>query len=297
MSICFVVNPIAGKGKGKLIAKSIDYHMKEMCIPYDIRFTSKRKEAESISKCAAQEGFEKIVSVGGDGTIYEVINGLIGQKIVLGVIPAGTGNDFARSIGIERDLKKALDTIVYGEEKYIDCGLANGRYFINVAGVGFDTEILREVEKIKKHLSGKWAYLAGVFKTLFHYKHKKIEIDIDGKTYNKEILLMALANGKFYGGGMKISPDSDLEDGYIDICIIHKISKLRVLRLFPTIFAGKHINVREVTLYRAKKIKLNSATPLEVNLDGDVVGVTPLSIEVVPKAIKILIPRKKIQKT
>lgn len=284
---------MAGKGKAKYMAETIDIYMKNREINYDIRFTNKSKEAEFMASLAIIEGFDRIVSVGGDGTVYEILNGMVGKNAVLGVIPAGTGNDFSRSIGIERDVYKALDTIIFGDIKNIDCGLANGRYFINVAGLGIDTEILREVQNVKPYLSGKWAYLAGVFKTLFKFKYKQVKLILDKKVYNKEILLMAFANGRYYGGGMKISPDSDLEDGYIDICIIHKISKWRILGLFPTIFYGKHINVREVTLHKAKHIVLKSHDPLEINLDGDLVGTTPLSLEVVPKAIKILVPKNK----
>ena len=290
MSICFIVNPTAGKGKGKIVAGNIHSYMKKQKIPYEIRFTTRRKEAEQLAQCAVKQGFDKIVSVGGDGTIYEVLNGIMGMNVLLGVIPAGTGNDFVRTVGIGQDIEEALHTVVYGKERSIDCGKVNGRYYINVAGIGFDTEVLEEVESIKKYLSGKLAYLSGVFRTLFQYKFKKIQIVIDGQVYNKEILLVAFANGKFYGGGMKISPGSDIQDGYIDVCIIHKMPKWKILRLFPTIFSGEHIKVKEVTMYRGKEIRINSALPLAINLDGDLVGYTPFTLEVIPNAIKILVP-------
>jgi len=290
MSICFIVNPTAGKGKGKIVAEEIYLYMKELSIPYEVKLTTRRNEAEILAQRAAEEGFKKIVAVGGDGTIYEVLNGIIGADVLLGVIPAGTGNDFVRTVGIGKNIGQALHTVVYGKDKFIDCGKANGRYFINVAGVGFDTEILKEVESIKKFLTGKWAYLAGTLKTLLYYKNKSIKISIDGQEYNKEILLAAFANGKFYGGGMKIAPAASIQDGCFDIIIIHKISKWKILRLFPTIFSGQHIHVKEVSLYQGKKITLSCDYPIPVNLDGDLVGDTPLILEIIPNAVRVLVP-------
>lgn len=290
MEICFIVNPIAGKGKGKTVAKQIEGYMKEIAVPYEIRFTTRSREAENLALVASMEGYKKIVAVGGDGTVYEVVNGIIGRDITLGIVPSGTGNDFARSLGVGKSIETALDTVVYGRERLVDCGKANNRYFVNVAGIGFDTDILKEAEKIKKYFSGPWAYLAGVFKTLIHYKYKKIHMTIDSEQYQKEILLVAFANGNYYGGGMKIAPDADMEDGYFDICVIHKIPKLKVLRLFPTIFAGKHIEVEEVSIYRGKKVELYGDSPMPINLDGDLVGTTPLTIEIVPKSLKLMSP-------
>jgi len=292
MSICFIVNPKAGKGKGKKIASLIHFFMKKYDTPYEVRFTTQKKEGEPLAKRAVEDGFEKIVAVGGDGTIYEVLNGIIGKSVSLGIIPSGTGNDFARCLGIGLNVEEALDIVVYGQEKSVDCGRANERYFINVAGIGFDTETLKEVERLKKYLSGKWAYIAGVLKTLLTYKFKKTEIIIDGQVIHSEVLLIAIANGSSYGGGMKIAPDAINDDGLFDVCVIHRISKLKILKVFPTIFSGKHIHIKEVNMYKAKKISINSQLPTPVNLDGDIVGYTPLLLEIIPNAIKVLIKNK-----
>lgn len=290
MKICFIVNPTAGKGKGKKTAQKLQEYIKDLQVSYEIRYTEREKEAEAIARRAAQEGFKKIVAVGGDGTVYEVLNGMMGMDATLGVIPAGTGNDFARTMNISQDIREALQIILEGKESHIDCGQANGRYFINVASIGLDAEIVKETETIKRYISGTTAYIIGVLKTLLKFKHSSLQIEVDGQIENKDIMLVAVANGRYYGGGMKIAPMADVKDGVFDICIIHRISKWKILRLFPTIFSGKHIHVKEVKLYKGKNIKINGSQTMRLNLDGDIIGNTPVEFKLIPQALKVIIP-------
>lgn len=293
MGILFVVNPVAGKGKNDFIVAKIKAAMSLLEISYEIKVTTKEKEAEEIVQKATSKGFTKIVAVGGDGTVYEVANGLVGSDIPLGVIPAGTGNDFARTVGIPTDIEKALKTIVDGKILCIDYGKANDRCFVNVASVGLDAEIVKATAHVKRYFSGAGAYIAGMLRTLLQFHYKEISLKIDCLNRKKNVMLVAIANGKYYGGGMKIAPMAEITDGILQVCVIDRLSKWKLIRLFPTIFSGSHVRHKEVKLYKGKEISIKSEQPLLINLDGDIIGEsTSVKFEVVSQGIKVLVPRE-----
>ncbi|MBB6218071.1 YegS/Rv2252/BmrU family lipid kinase [Anaerosolibacter carboniphilus] len=291
MDWMFIINPVAGKGKGRIIAQQIHQFMKDKVIPYDIRFTRYKGDGEILAKEAVIRGCSTIIAVGGDGTIYEVINGMGLKTAALGIVPSGTGNDLAKTLGIPKSPMKALKIIYGGHKVIIDCGQANGRYFLNVASVGLDAEIVKETENIKKYIKGPSAYAVGVLKTLLHFRNKEILLEIDGIQIKRQIMLVAVANGRYYGGGMKIAPQAEIEDGYFDICIINRISKGKLLRLFPTIFSGEHMKIKEVELIRGKIIKISGIERLMLNVDGDIVGEAPVSIEIYRGGIEVFVPQ------
>lgn len=292
MGILFIVNPVAGKGKSLEYAAYIEQTLKEKAVNYALKFTSCKGEAEQIAREAACGIYEKIVAVGGDGTVYEVINGMMGGTAALGVIAAGTGNDFIKTMGISQNLEEALETILDGKSIFIDCGKANDRYFINVASVGLDAEIVRKTEEIKRYISGPTAYVAGVFKTLFQYEPMPVEIAIDDWSYKGKITLIAVGNGKYYGGGMKVVPSAEVDDGYFTICLIKPMSKLKMLRLFPTIFTGDHTKEPEVEILKGKKVKVYSREPMILNTDGDIIGKTPVTFEVIENKMAVIVSGK-----
>ncbi len=269
-NILFIINPIAGGGKAEnlipLIQNSMDKHKRN----YDIILTTKPKEAIDIAKDNV-DNYEIIVAVGGDGTINEVAKGIIiGGKGALGIVPGGTGNDVVKSLGISANPEESLETIAKGFKKEIDIGKVINDSFLNIASVGFDAEVIVNHDKFKGKVKGKLVYILSVIYTLFSYKNKKLEIDIDGEKLEEEILLLAVGNGRYYGGGMQILPSANVNDGYLHICIISGIGKIMTLFLFPTIFKGHHINYKKyVKIYKAKNIKVRSKEEIFINIDGD----------------------------
>lgn len=265
----FILNPIAGNGKAKAAKPIIEETMMENQLDYEIVFTSKPKEATSIS---LSYQYDVVVAVGGDGTINEVIAGLIErQDRVLGIIPAGTGNDLSRSLNIPFNTKDALELILNGEPQKIRVGESNGHSFINISSVGFDVDVLVNVENIKKKVKSKFSYVLGVIYTLFKFKKRKVTIDIDGTIYHRNLLLLAFGNGKFYGGGMMILPYADPYDDFLHVCLVKDISNMRALTLFPVIFKGNHLKYTEyVEIYKAKYIKVTNDSPFMLNVDGEV---------------------------
>lgn len=288
--ILFVVNPIAGGGKAKnlipLIKEEMDKHKKT----YDIVVTKERREAIEIVKNQSKN-YEVVVAVGGDGTVNEVAIGLIqGECSVLGIIPGGTGNDMARSLNIPMEPTEAIETLCKGYKKYMDIGLANKFNFLNIASVGFDAEVVRNNIKIKKKIKSGFSYAISVVYTLISFKKKKAEIEIDGKTINEDIYLLAVGNGKYYGGGLKIMPEAVVDDGYLHVCIISNISKAKILFLLPTLFKGTHIkHKKHVKTYKAKEIKLKSEEPLVFNVDGEILpNVKEIEFGLEDKKIKVI---------
>lgn len=268
--ILFIVNPIAGDNRANNPIPLIEETMIRENINYEIVQTTRPKEATEITE---NSPCTKVVAVGGDGTVNEVAKGLIRRKFgILGIIPGGTGNDLSRSLEIPSDLKEALDIIIKGDTVKIDTGLAEGKEFVNIASVGFDADVVYTANKIKDRikLKGKLAYILGVLSTLLSYKKKQAIIDIDGVIYNRNVLLLAIGNGKYYGGGMKIIPDASLYDGDLHICLVKDISNFKLLFLFPTIFTGEHIKlIKYVEILKGKQVKIDLLEGGYLNLDGD----------------------------
>lgn len=291
MRVLFIVNPTAGKGKANGIAPLIEEVCNKADVEYKLVYTTKPGEGLELGLYGAKEGFERIVAVGGDGTVNEVLNGIVGTSAALGVVPGGSGNDFIRSINESNDIEKLIYDNIYGNIIRADLGLCNGKNFINVASCGFDAMVVSETQKVKKMFSGSIAYVVALVKTIFLYKGKAIKLTIDNDVYEVKSLLTAIANGRYYGGGMLPAPKALINDGYFDICQIRQPSKLKMLLLFPGFMKGKHDKYREVSMYRGKKILLEASEKLLVNIDGEVFEGKKVEFEIIPGGINIIMPR------
>lgn len=289
LSYLFIVNPVAGKNKGAKVLLLIERVMKRKKIPHKIIQTTEIGEAQRIAKEAVNKEFSTIVAVGGDGTIHEVLNGIVGSNKILGIIPAGTGNDLSRTLNLPHNPELALELILQGKTKAIDLGKANGKYFINFASIGLDAVIASEANYIKKYISGKIAYILAAIKGINLFKSREIKFIIDDKKISEKVMMITVCNGIYYGGGMMIAPKAMLEDGYFDVCVIKKMNKLKLLALFPTIYLGKHVNYKEVEFYRAKKVKIISEDHLQVNADGELIHDKALEFEVLQQRLEIII--------
>lgn len=266
---CFIVNPIAGKGRAEKLLPFITSKMQEKALNFQIKLTSKKGQGKELAEEAIAEGFDFLIAVGGDGTLNEVVNGAYGKDVAIGIIPAGTGNDFARALNMPTDFNAAIEGICSGSVSEIDVGNIDGRLFLNVASIGLDAHIAAEANKIKKYVSGTNAYILALIKGLFTFKGIKVILHLEDKLIQKEIMLAAFCNGSYYGGGMKIAPEASPSDDLLDICVVERMPKLKLLRLFPTIFKGKHTVFSEVKTYRTKAVSVCIDSSVEVNTDGE----------------------------
>lgn len=223
-----------------------------------------------------------VFSVGGDGTLLEVINGAAKTDNDIFVVPAGTGNDFCRVLTNEKDYKKVLSDYRSYVVKSVDCGKAGDYFFANIASVGYDAEIVKNSMKFRKiPVLKKISYIASLLYTVFTFKPIRPRLEIDGKTYEKPLLLAAFANGEYYGGGIHIAPTAKIDDGYLDVYLCDAVSRIALIFILPKLLNGSHIKDKHVQIIKAKEIKLSSEKPLLLNLDGELEEITETTISVV----------------
>lgn len=270
--ILFVINPTAGGGRTEHLIPTINDIMKTKDIEYDMVKTKKPKDGIKIARESLKKGYKKIVAVGGDGTVNEVAFGILEHgKGTLGIIPSGTGNDLARTLKISFSLEEAINSIINGHEDNIDVGVVNNNLFLNIASIGFDAEVVITTNKIKKRIKSGIAYLIGLFITLFRFKNIEVELEVDQTSKKMNVFLIAVGNGKYYGGGINILPMANVEDSYFHVLVVKGISKFRLLLLLPTIINGTHINQKKhVEVFKAKKIKVKTQKNSYLNIDGDI---------------------------
>lgn len=283
----FIINPVAGKGATKEMMPVINEAFKGY--KTDMKISKCVGDATKIAKSNSKE-YTDIISVGGDGTLVEIINGLAGFEGNLGIIPAGTGNDFARTIDLPKELMSCIDVILNGKTKAIDVPKVNEKVFLNVASFGIDGGIIIDTDKIKQKVSGTPAYILGSLKGILGYKPYAVKIEIDELVIEREIVLAAVANGKYFGGGMKIAPTALLDDGLLDIVIANKTKKSRLLKLFVQLFKGTHMEDSIVEHYQCKRFTINSDEAIFINTDGNLIGRVPAEISISKDKTRVLIP-------
>lgn len=294
MKHLFIINPAAGKGRALKFIPEIEELFKDSGDEYIIKITERPRHAIEIVRSYTEQDQYRVYAIGGDGTLNEVLNGMAGTTSILGVIPGGSGNDFIRSIGTKGGKEDILRRTVYGKTQEIDLARVMNRYFINIASAGIDAEIGYNAAIFKKipFLPGHLSYLLSIFITVFRYKSKKMRIIMDDREINTETLLIAAGNGRFYGGGMMITPGAELSDGQFDICHVTKMSKAKILLLFPRVIKGKHENIKEVSFNRCNKLSIYMEEDTVLNIDGELTKVKKAEFEIIPKGIKVIIPNQ-----
>lgn len=287
----FIVNPVSGNGRGRKVWARVRQLLKYHRIPFQVYTAEHPGHATEIARSVArQTGVTAVVAVGGDGTVHEVGNGLIGSEVPLGYIPAGSGNDFALAQNIPFNPEQALKRVLRHRVKTIDTAAMDGRSMIGFAGIGFDGQVAEMVNRSAlKRWMGRFSYIAGFIQTLQRFQPTDISLSVDGHWYEYEnVWFVVIANIPNYAGGMIICPDARYDDGQLDICCVKNMSRSELLKMFPTVYRGAHVHHSSITVKRGTNIAITSLTPLTVHADGEVVGETPLSVKVSPKSLFIL---------
>ena len=284
-----VVNSKAGKGRASKLAGKFEVLLKSNNLPYEIINKATYEETFSEYRLSIASGkFEKVVAIGGDGLVNLCLQEVAEQNIGLSVIPAGTGNDFARAVGSHKKSVNEIFNIVRSQDPTtIDLGLVTGafgkRWYVQVLSTGFDALVNNLANRINWP-RGQMKYTLATVLTLARFKPIPYELIIDGKQFKQDFMLLSVANGETYGGGMRICPDASNSDGIFDILLVHPVSKIVLLSIFPKVFTGRHVPHPKIDIIRGKKVQI-SADALAF-ADGEFVSKLPIEITNVKNALK-----------
>jgi YegS/Rv2252/BmrU family lipid kinase len=294
-----ILNPAAGRGRGAKIEGELQRYLLENGLEFDLERTSAPGHAAELASRAASEGFETVVAVGGDGTSNEVVNGILsadgaGAAPALGLVPVGSGCDFAYAMGVPSDLGDACNRLANGTLRQVDTGrvsLDGGapRYFDNTVGVGFDAIVTYEALKVKR-LRGMALYLPVVLKTVFLYgKSPMVTLEHDAESVTLPAMMVCTGNGSREGGGFFVTPNAEPDDGMFDVCIVRELGRLSTLSMIPRFMNGSHVDRGPVTMLRTRKLKISSPDNLIAHVDGEMLCTDghELEIELFPRSLQV----------
>lgn len=300
-----IVNPYSANSS---TAKSWPYFLKQIKdsgIKIDYCLTKEPEEATDIVGKAVSAGKTKIIAVGGDGTINEIVNGLFADNalfnpdVELAILRQGTGSDFIRSLGIISKPPSFVELLKRDRIKYIDVGKISfvnyvgnprERYFINACNIGIGADTVYKVNNRSKALGSKLTYFLGVMQTVIGYKNKLLSVTLDNEQVLEDKFCgIMVCNGRYIGGGMMIAPEASIDDGLFDIVVIRDISKPKLLTHLPLIYKGKHVNIKGIELYRGKEVFVSAEEKIYLEADGEVPGFCPVKFSIIPQILKVRI--------
>ena len=299
----FIVNPAAGGGKALSKCNKAEQYLSLAGIDYERVDTGKAGDAEEICKSKIASGFRQFLIGGGDGSLNEVLQGIMKQKLVstqefvVAQLPVGTGNDWRRTYGLASNVSQAIEKMRIAKVRLQDVGritypAAAGKedWFINSAGIGFDASVAFEAnEKKKLGKAGLLVYISALLKQLFAFREPEMQIIIDGKSENFSGFTVLAGIGKFAGNGMKLIPHGGLNDGFLSVVMVRKISRLKIVTHLASLFTGRFTRLNEVDQYKCKSIQITTIPEHPLQIDGESRGCSPVLIEILPQAVGILV--------
>jgi YegS/Rv2252/BmrU family lipid kinase len=295
MRYLLILNPSAGGGKARKFIGKIKEFFKKNNAELDVYQTSKAKEAIKVAR-RKRSKYDIIIVGGGDGTVNEVINGIVRHRIplkkyrvMMGIIPFGTENVLAREFEIPNDPIKACEIILKGKSQLIDLGKAKRRYFVLMCGVGFDAHVASKVSGLLKWLLGTRAFAVTVVKELLTYNPSELTVKIKDKKIKGYYAVVS--NAKYYGGGLRLSSSyTNIKDGLLDVCVLKNKDILSMLRYIFSAYKTQLHKEPDVRYYKAKKVRIKGEEPMLVHVDAELIGKTPVTVKIVPRILDLIVP-------
>ena len=282
-----ICNPTAGHGRGKKVGRMIEEWLREKQRPCRLLWTEYPGHGTELARKAGSEGAEMVIAIGGDGTAFETAQGLLGTETPLAIIPAGTGNDFIKTIGVPSDPKEALEHVLSCKPQKTDAGMINDRMFLNEIGTGFDVMVLDYTQKAKKYARGLLPYLYGVLQAMFRFRAMEITYTLeDGEEMHQRAFVMAAANGGYIGGGIRIAPDARVDDGLLDVVVVGDIPRRKLPLRLLGLLRGKILSFPETQFHRVKMLTF-TAENMRLNIDGEVISAQAAQVTIMPGSIWI----------
>ena len=284
----FILNPIAGNGFAVETMGRIEAALRERGVAYRVSRTEGPGHGTELARqIAAEEGIRAVISVGGDGTAFEVASGVMGTGKPMGLIPAGTGNDFIKTAKIPKDPMAALEVALEGKAAPVDMGRLNEGSFLNVCGTGFDVTVLDYAQSLKQRYRGLMPYFLGLLKAIAHYKPVRLKLEIDGQREEGEYLVCSIANGRYIGGGIPICPAAEIEDGKLDVVLVESVPRRKIPFYLPGLMMGKILNFRIARHILAEEILLEGEN-MRVNVDGEIFSMSQAAFSIRKKVLNLI---------
>lgn len=297
-----IVNPTAGGGRAARLIPWLRERL-DRRPDVDLRVTVKRGDAEAVAEAAVADEVRRIIAVGGDGTVQAVVNGMLAasRPAELGIVPVGSGNDLARSLGLPGDPAEGWRAALGSTVRSIDVARAtNGdggsRWFASAGGVGFDAQVATAMAGRRGWQAGRAGYLITTLAELRRFGNRAVRLRLDGGPPEElRVLLIAIANGAYYGGGMRIAPDARPDDGVLDLCVVGDIGRLTAIRQLPNLYRGTHVAHAAVSMRTARSVEIDGDGTSTVHLDGEPFGGLPLHVSVEPQRVAVAVPLRSLE--
>ncbi|RPH93686.1 MAG: diacylglycerol kinase family lipid kinase [Calditrichaeota bacterium] len=292
MKLLMLVNPLAGRKQGEQVAQQSLDLFRQRGIKVEHQLSEYAGHLTELAERQVSGDWDGIVVVGGDGSLFEVINGMMrGNEqlpIPLGVIPVGTGNSFSRDLAIQNP-EQAVEKIIGNRTRRVDLGMCQCEdqlfYFINILGFGFVSDVAQKASYYKRW--GSLSYVIGVFIITAELESYHLEFEIDGQTFQRDNIFVEISNSTKTGGDMLMAPQAKIDDGYLDVVLLNKISRLGLLSALPKIFKGTHLQMKQVETFKAQKMVFRPESAKVLTPDGEIIGKTPISVAVLPGKIRV----------
>ncbi|KAA3659227.1 MAG: diacylglycerol kinase family lipid kinase [Calditrichaeota bacterium] len=294
VNLLIIFNPNAAHGRAQKLLPAIKTEFASHDLSAEFKLTEYPGHGRKILQDIDLSAYGGVIAAGGDGTVFDVINGIMDAeqkpRSRMGVLPVGTGNAFARELDLlATDWKEAVNIIATGKTKKVDAGYfetgESSHYYLNILGLGFVADVSQSATKLK--VFGNPAYILGVLYQLVFLNHFKLTIELDGETIDQENIFVEISNTRYTGTTFLMAPGAKIDDGLLDVTLLQRTSRRRILKVLPTIFTGEHVNLSEVTVKQAKHIKIHTDTPKLLTPDGELLGYSPVEITCLPQVVEI----------
>lgn len=290
MSVAIIANPAAGRGRGQRVAHIVEDILTAKAVDFELIYTKKHRHAIELAEKASRK-HEIVAAIGGDGTVGEVLEGILESDSILGIIPGGTGNDYSRGLGLPRQTAQAVETVLEGTPTFIDVGIEQHKVFGVLAGIGFPVTVIEHTNMHRDSpLKGPLAILASVGYTLKNLRTYRVQITLDDDVFEQDVAGILVMNMRYGGGGLMFAPDARYDDGYFTVVIIGAVGKWELATTLPKVYFGRHVGHPKVKLIQAKRVKFD-CEPLPKMYDGDLWSQTPFAAQIRPQAARVMLPK------
>lgn len=290
MHLKVIYNPKAGRGKARRWVREVEEHLRGRGARVDCEPSTSPVDLVRIAAESSRSNYDRVVVCGGDGTLNLAVREFDLANGTLALIPTGSGDDFARVTGLPRNVRAACDNVLDGKIGTFDVALANGIRYLGVAGLGFDSEVADFANNHVRFLRGPAVYLYAIIRVLPKFTPRPVRIRTENTTRDEEIMFAAVGNTRQYGGGIRITPDAVIDDGLLDLCIVHKTTRAELLKTLPKAYTGAHVKSAFVEMGRGREFHFDSDVPMAVYADGEPLTKTPVSFGLAAEKLRFVVP-------